>query len=204
MFAAPSDQEQAAPRRLRADAQRSIERILAAADAVVERDGADAAIDEIVRTAGVGSATLYRHFPTRMALMEAVFRSRMEALCGRAHVLVEERAPQDDPLRVWLGAAAEHLISAQGMLSALVLKGLRQTDPDANLMWGLTMLREATDELVDEARRAGRLRPEVTSQDVVDILYGVALVADRRRDTTGSPQALAERLLDLSLDGLRA
>lgn len=71
-------------RPLRADAQRNYDRILAAAGAAVAAHGTDASLEEIAREAGVGSATLHRHFPSRQALLEAVFRDRVETLCAKA------------------------------------------------------------------------------------------------------------------------
>jgi AcrR family transcriptional regulator len=80
-------------RPMRADAQRNYDRILAAAGAAIARDGADASLEKIARRAGVGSATLHRHFPSRQALLEAVFRAKVEALCHKARSLTTDPDP---------------------------------------------------------------------------------------------------------------
>lgn len=134
--------------------------------------------------------------------MEAVFRARMEEVCANAHTLAADAADQD-ALLVWLHAVMRHLMSAQGMLSALVVRGLRQSDPDANLMWGLTMLTRAVDGLLENAKAEGQIRPDLTAQDIVDLVYGICLAVDARRGTTPTPDALADHLLTLTLEGVR-
>ena len=86
---APSDQTTQPPKALRADAQRNIERLLDAARAAIAKDGPDASLDDIARDAGVGSGTLYRHFPTRVALLEAVYREEVGRLCAEGDRLLE-------------------------------------------------------------------------------------------------------------------
>jgi AcrR family transcriptional regulator len=191
----------AAPRRRRADAERNIQRILEAADEVVRRDGADASVEEIARLAGVGSATLYRHFPSRMALMEALFSGRMEALCAGARELAHQ-ADADDALEVWLRAMVSHLIEAQGMLAALTMQGVVESDPEDNFASGLAIALEAAEELVEEALHREVIRADIRAHEVVDLLVGVCMAVDRVRHPELQPDRRAERLLDLILDGL--
>lgn len=200
----PTATGQPAPgsRPLRADARRNIERILEAAETLVERRGADASFEEIAREAGVGSATLYRHFPSRMALMESVFRERMEKLCERAHVLASEADPKE-ALDVWLRAVLEYGVAAQGMVTALVVQGLEESDPDANFAWGISMLIEAGDELVSKAHGAGTIRADVTTPEIMNLVTGIMWVTDRRVYPAGEPGVLANRLLTLVLEGIR-
>lgn len=191
----------AAPRRRRADAERNIQRILEAADEVVSRDGADASVEEIARLAGVGPATLYRHFPSRMALMEALFSGRMEALCAGARELAHQ-ADADDALEVWLRAMVSLLIEAQGMLAALTMQGVVESDPEGNFASGIALTLEAAEELVEEARRRGVIKPDVRAHEVVDLLVGVCMAVDRVRHPELQPDRRAARLLDLILEGL--
>ncbi|MBU2669687.1 TetR/AcrR family transcriptional regulator [Actinoplanes bogorensis] len=105
---------------MRADARRNYEQILAAAEAEVARAGADASLEEIARRAGVGSATLHRHFPSRQSLLEAVFHDRVVALCDRAHQLA---AAGDDPGRAladWLRELAAYGATTRGLAKSLL------------------------------------------------------------------------------------
>lgn len=188
-------------RPLRADARRNIERILQATENLVERHGANTSFEEIAREAGVGSATLYRHFPSRMALMETIFRDRMERLCERAHHLAAEAEPKE-ALDVWLRAVLDYGVAAQGMVTALVVQGLEESDPEANFAWGINMLINAGDELVAKARDAGSIRADVTTPELINLLTGIMLVTDRRVYPAGVPGELANRLLTLALEGI--
>src|SRR5688572_9419125 len=96
-----------APRRQRSDAVRNRERVLEAARCVLAQHGPDASLEEIARGAGVGIGTLYRHFPTRAALLEAVFRDSVDGLCTQGEALLDERCPESG-LAAWLRAQLEH------------------------------------------------------------------------------------------------
>ncbi|MEU9890942.1 TetR/AcrR family transcriptional regulator [Sphaerisporangium sp. NPDC051011] len=196
---APTSQR--APRRRRADAERNIRRILEFADKVVRRDGADASIEEIARLAKVSTATLYRHFPSRMALMEAVFRGRMDALCADARRLAHE-AHADDALEVWMHTIVSDLIEAQGMLSALTTQGIAESDAEGNFASGIATLLEAATDLVSHARDQRVIRSDVTPQDVVDVIAGIALTLDRIKPEGQDVAARADHLLDLAMNGL--
>ncbi len=102
----------------RSDARRNYQRILAVAEAEVAAHGAEASQEQIARTAGVGSATVRRHFPTRRALLEAVFQERIEGLCERAHRL---SAAEDGrtALLEWLHAFVLYAVSARGFAHVL-------------------------------------------------------------------------------------
>jgi AcrR family transcriptional regulator len=191
----------AAPKRRRADAERNIQRILDAADEAVSRHGADASVEEIARLAGVGAATLYRHFPSRMALMEALFSGRMEALCLGARKLAHQ-ADADDALEVWLRAMVSLLVEAQAMLAALTMQGVVESDPEGNFASGLAVAFKAADELVEEARRRGVVRDDVSGREVVELMVGVCMAVDRVRHPALQDDRRAERLLDLILGGL--
>ena len=103
----------------RADARRNYERLLAAASAVfTERAADDASLEEIARRAGVGIGTLYRHFPTRQALLEAVYRDQVTALCARAGELASTEPP-GRALTLWLRAVVDFGKTKHSLISAM-------------------------------------------------------------------------------------
>src|SRR5689334_3592723 len=103
---------------LRSDARRNRERILEAAVRAFSESGPDVAIDAIAKAAGVGSATLYRHFPTREALIEAAYRNELARVCDSAAALLADHAP-DRALRLWMDDFIDYLAAKQGMADAL-------------------------------------------------------------------------------------
>ncbi|MFE9451906.1 TetR/AcrR family transcriptional regulator [Streptomyces sp. NPDC006739] len=182
------------PSALRADARRNRERILEAAVRAFSEKGPDVAIDAIAKAAGVGSATLYRHFPTREALIEAAYRNELARVCDSATKLLAENPP-DRALRLWMDAFIDYLAAKQGMADALRAAVASGADPFAET---LDKLGAALGTLLHAGAGAGLLRPDIDPFDVGFSLAGVALI-------TSSPdqRERAGRLLDLLLDGLR-
>ena len=178
----------------RADAQRNRARLLDAAAAAFSAEE-DPTLDSIARRAGVGIGTLYRHFPTREALVEAVYDGELTRLCDSATQLLNESAP-DVALRIWMGRYAEFVATKRGMadaLRALIASGTvsrAQTRP---------RLTAAIQTMLDAGVRAQSLRDDVRAADVTASLAGVLLA-------TGVPDDpdQAGRMLDLLMDGLRA
>ena len=115
-----ADQAAEQVRKPRADAVRNRERVLAAAKAVFSAGGADASLEAVARRAGVGIGTLYRHFPTREALFEAVYRREVEQLSELAEQLKNEADPVE-ALRKWLRSNVEFVATKKGMMAALAL-----------------------------------------------------------------------------------
>lgn len=182
------------PSMLRADARRNRERILEAAVRAFAEKGADVPIDTIAKAAGVGSATLYRHFPTREALVEAAYRNELARVCDSAAVLLAE-LPPDRALRLWMDRFIGYLAAKQGMADALRAAVASGADPFAE---SLDKLSAAIGSLLRAGAEAGLLRSDVEPIDLGLSLAGVSLVTDSaaQRDRAG-------RLLDLILDGLR-
>ncbi|WP_020661108.1 TetR/AcrR family transcriptional regulator [Amycolatopsis benzoatilytica] len=182
------------PSVLRADARRNRERILEAAVRAFSEKGADVAIDAIAKAAGVGSATLYRHFPTREALVEAAYRNELARVCDSAVELLAGNPP-DRALRQWMDRFIDYLATKHGMADALRAAVASGADPFAET---LDKLGAALDALLRAGAEAGLLRPDVDPLDVGFSLAGIALVtsAPDQRERAG-------RLLDLLLDGLR-
>ncbi|WP_431896898.1 TetR/AcrR family transcriptional regulator [Nonomuraea sp. bgisy101] len=183
-------------RPMRADARRNYERILAAAAAAIAQDGAEASLEEIARRAGVGSATLHRHFPSRQALLEAVFRDKVETLCAEAGELAAGPDPGGS-LAVWLCAVVTHAASNRG-LAASLLRGSLQGDPTLGATCH-ALITSAGARLLARAGEAGAVRADVTIADLLTLVNAIALATEQEPD--GAAQA--DRLLDLALNGVR-
>ena len=178
---------------MRADAARNLERVLDAARDLLGDPGRDSSMKAIAAAAGVGVATLYRRFPTREALIEAVYRAETERLGARAPQLLEELEPAA-ALRAWADEFVEYMLLKDGMADALpaILSqrdGLR-THSRAVLLDAITLLVEA-------ARTAGQVRPDLDPFDVNMAFGGVTLIAQHESD-----RELAGRLLDLTFSGI--
>ncbi|MEU1086807.1 TetR/AcrR family transcriptional regulator [Streptomyces sp. NPDC005576] len=179
----------------RADARRNYARILAVAEEEVAAHGRDASLEQIARTAGVGSATVRRHFPSRRALLEAVFSERIEGLCARAGELAGA-ADARAALLEWLSALTTYAASARGMADALVQDGM--ADDPAHVNTCSAKLTETADPLLRHAVRAGAVAPEVTVADLVALVTGIALATEHHPDAV----AEAHRLLGLAVGGV--
>jgi AcrR family transcriptional regulator len=181
---------------MRADAQRNYARLLSAAATVFAEHGADdASLEEIARRAGVGIGTLYRHFPTRQALLEAVYRDQVEALRLRADELLESDSP-GDALAAWLRAMVAFSSTKHTLTSAL----LETLGKESDLLSSCSkVIRDSADALVAHAQKAGVVREDVDAKDVIRLVHAVN-IATQRAPT--DPQQ-TDRLLGLILDGLR-
>ncbi|GII84956.1 TetR family transcriptional regulator [Sphaerisporangium siamense] len=172
---------------MRADAQRSRDAILRAARAGFAAHGPDASLEEIARRAGVGSATLHRHFPSRKALLQAVFHDRAETLCAQAGE--PSGVPPRDALTTWLRALARYVASTRGLAAALVPEVRATTDNGCH-----RMIVEAAEDLLRPLRDTGAVRPGATGRDLIAI---VTAIADGAADETE-----ADRLVTLALTGV--
>ncbi|MEU8512805.1 TetR/AcrR family transcriptional regulator [Kitasatospora sp. NPDC048722] len=182
-----------APRPLRADAQRNREKILTAAVHVFTTEGLDAHLERIAREAGVGSATLYRNFPTREALVEAVYRNEVAHLCEAAPALLAQEPPVA-ALRAWTRLFLDYVTAKYGMIDALRAIAATGSSPYGH---SREMIQDAITSLMDACTAAGTIRTDIRPADVFAALEGIALTS---AGTELRPQA--ERLLDLVLDGL--
>jgi AcrR family transcriptional regulator len=179
--------------RMRADARRSRAKLIEAATAAFAEHGAEAPLDDIARRAGVGIGTLYRHFPTRLDLQAAVYRSQVQTVCDAADELLGAVSPEQ-ALIDWVHALGGYLVTKRGLANALI----GAVGKDSELMNAcMTVLRDAAERLVSNAKQAGVLRADVTSRDLLRLVHGIAVA------TESSPQD-TDRLMALMLDGLRA
>jgi AcrR family transcriptional regulator len=187
--------EPAPARAPRADAERNRRLLLDAAQRAFTGHGEQVALERIAKQAGVGIGTLYRHFPTRAALVEAVYRNELARLQERADELLAERPPAE-AMRIWMDRFADYVATKRGMadtLRALIAAG---TITRSHTRAGLAA---AIARMLDAGAAAGTLRNDVEPEDVLSSIVGVFL-------TTGAPEqrAQASRMLDLLMDGLRA
>lgn len=181
-------------RPLRADAQRNRERLLEVAAHAFSHDGPEVTLESIARDAGVGIGTLYRHFPTREALVEAAYRNELARLCaGVPELLASNQA--DVALRTWMDRFIDYLVAKRGMAAALRAVIASGGDPFAASRESLL---DAVGALLAAGAADGLLRADIEPMDVMVSLSGLSLVA-------GAPEQReqAGRLLDLLLDGLR-
>ncbi|MGA5515922.1 TetR/AcrR family transcriptional regulator [Streptomyces pseudogriseolus] len=181
-------------RPLRADAQRNRDRILAAAVRVFSEEGLDAHFERIAKEAGVGSGTLYRNFPTREALVEAAYRSELARLCEAVPGLLAAMPPYE-ALRVWTRHFMDYVTAKFGMADALQAVVASGTDPYNE---SRRMIQAALASLMEAGTTAGEIRSDISPADMFAALTGIAL-------TSAGPDQRdqAERLIDLTLDGLR-
>jgi len=181
-------------RRPRADAVRNRERLLEAAKAVFSAGGPDASLEAVARRAGVGIGTLYRHFPTREALFEAVYRREVQQLVELAEQLRNEGSPVD-ALRRWLRSNVELVATKKGMLAALAVAVHGSSALYADTFARLT---KAVGALLDRAVAAGEIRADIGPEDLLRTLIGMCYLHDQP-----GWQASVVRLLDVFVDGLR-
>jgi AcrR family transcriptional regulator len=180
---------------MRSDAHRNRERLLAAAQAAFIERGIDASLEDVARRAEVGIGTLYRHFPTREALLEAVLRQRIEALRDQARGLLAA-ADAAEALEVWLRSLAATAGVYRGVPASLI-KAMK--DPESDL-GGLSAEMLATSgELLARAQRAGSVRPDADIAEVGAMLSAIAMVADGAPD----PARVTDHLVTILMDGLR-
>lgn len=184
-----------AARKTRADAQRNRERILEVARLAFTRHGSEATLDDIARRAGIGPGTLYRHFPTRDALIEALYRSEVEKLTAAGQHFSLTMPPLE-ALRAWMLLFVDHVASKKLILPAMdtVAGGsMRLIEGMRGLIHGTFLT------LVERAIKSGDLRADTDPNDFVRTLVGVF-------HTTAMPgwEPSARRIVDILITGSRA
>jgi AcrR family transcriptional regulator len=190
----PDRPDEPAARAMRADARRNRDALLAAAAQLYAERGVEASLEEVARRAGVGIGTLYRHFPHRDALNEAVYRREVELLCDGAENLQADH-PADVALATWMRNFAGYVATKKGMAQAL-----RSVLGEDNELF--THSRERIESslgtLVDAAIASGAIRADADANDLLRAMSGICMTSD-------SPEwrDRAERLIDLLVDGLR-
>ena len=180
---------------VRADAQRNRQRLIEVARQAFAAGEAKVSLEAVAREAGVGIGTLYRHFPTRESLVEAVYRAERSSLCAAADELLAAQQPPDRALRTWMDRFADYIATKREMAEAL----------RALIASGAVTRSEVREELSVAVRRLldagaanGDLRPDACAEDIVVALVGIVVVCP-----LPDQRAQAGRLFDLLMDGLR-
>jgi AcrR family transcriptional regulator len=181
-------------RKPRVDAVRNRERVLEAAKAVFSAGGADASLEAVARAAGVGIGTLYRHFPTREALFEAVYRREVQQLADLADELKQEAQPVE-ALRRWLRSNVRFVATKKGMSAALALAADKHSELFSH---SFDLLTRAVGALLDRAIASREIRDDISPEDVLRALVGMSYMHDQP-----GWQASVLRLVDVFVDGLR-
>ena len=198
MSAAAADRaaDEQGARPLRADARRNRDALLDAAAAAFAAHGIDASLEDIARRAGVGIGTLYRHFPTREAMVEAAYRHGVEQLCDAADELVATE-PGDVALEQWMLRFVGYVATKKGL--AATLKNAGDADSRAELFaYVHRRIREAMSALLTAAAGTGRIRVDVEATDLIRALGGICMVSDQP-----GWEDQAHRLITLLMDGMR-
>src|SRR6476661_7629041 len=184
----PTKRKQPSVRKPRSDAQRNRERILEVAKEAFTRSGANTSLDDVAKQAGVGPGTLYRHFPTRDQLLEAVYRTEVDKL-SRAAQNFAETLPPLEALRAWLLLFVDYIATKQIIAPALhTLAG----GPSKLFEASYAQVWEAIRALVKRAIKSGDIRKDLDPIDLLRALMGVANVA-----TSPDWQQSARRLVDI-------
>jgi AcrR family transcriptional regulator len=181
-------------RRPRADSSRNRARVLEAAKAVFAADGPAGSLEAVARRAGVGVGTLYRHFPTRQDLFEAVYRNEVEQLVLLAEQL-EKDAPPLEALRRWMHANVEFVATKKGMSAALAVAVHASSSLTA---YSIDRLGRALETLRLRAAQAGEIRDDVGAEDILRTIVGLCYTHDKP-----GWQSNVLRLVDVFVDGLR-
>jgi AcrR family transcriptional regulator len=190
----PTKRSQAIVRKPRTDAQRNRSRILEVAKEAFSRSGANASLDDIARQSGVGAGTLYRHFPSRDALLEAVYSNEVEKLAVAAREL-SAKLPPVEALRAWMLLFVDYIATKQIIAPALntLLGG-----PSKVYEASRSQVQGAIEVLVKRAIKSGEIRSDLDPFDLLRALIGVSNVA-----STPDWRQSARRLVDILISGSR-
>ena len=181
-------------RKPRADAMRNRERVLEAARTVFSAGGPEASLEAVAKTAGVGIGTLYRHFPTREALFDAVYRHEAQQLAARAERL-QKAAKPIEALRQWMYSLVRFVATKKGMSAALALAVSKDSDL---FSYSSDLLMRSAGGLLDRAIAAGEIRNDIGPEDLIRTLVGMCYTHDQP-----GWQKSVLRLVDIFIDGLR-
>jgi AcrR family transcriptional regulator len=183
-----------ASRKPRADALRNRDLLLEAAKSVFSAGGPEASLEAVARTAAVGIGTLYRHFPTREALFEAVYRHEVQQLADLAERLKKETRPIE-ALRQWMRSIVKFVATKKGMSIALALAVSKDSDLAS---YSSDRLTRAIGLLLEQAIAAGEVRSDVSPEDLLRAIVGMCYTHDQP-----GWQKNVLRLVDIFVDGLR-
>ena len=181
-------------RKPRTDAQHNRGRILEVAKTAFAKHGSQASLDDIAKDAGVGAGTLYRHFPTRDALIEGVYGSEVEKLAAAARKFGETKSPVE-ALRAWMLLFVDHIAAKQIIAPAL---NAYVGGPSKLYEGSRAQMQQAIESLVKRAIKSGEIRKDIDPFDLLRALIGVSHVS-----TVPNWQQSARRLVDILIAGSR-
>jgi len=172
---------------MRADARRNYDKLLAAARQAFTEHGSTASLDDIAKRAGVGPGTLYRHFPTRDALMDALMRDWVERIRTDSREVIESDEPADQALATWFTKFVGHLGHYRGGAAKFVSA---MDDSASPIFRKCQILAEANDAVVTYAAESGVLRDGVDSREVMRLVGGVAAIVDQASLSSGDVEPM--------------
>ncbi|SHK66956.1 TetR/AcrR family transcriptional regulator [Actinacidiphila paucisporea] len=178
---------------MRADAQRNYDRLLEEAKQAFIVHGTDVALEDIARHAGVGIGTLYRHFPDRYSLMNAVFIRELESLSERADDLISADDPAD-ALFSWLRAVGAHSAMYRGLSSAILAQS------DGRMLQCKAQLRQSGGALLSRAQESGAVRDGIEVSDLLKLTSALVLCAEKNPED----RKTFDRLMSLAVNGILA
>jgi AcrR family transcriptional regulator len=177
----------------RADARRNYDLLVAAARKAFAEHGTDTSLEEIARRAGVGIGTLYRRFPNRTALLEAVYVDEIQSVCDRAYGFADKLEPFD-ALAAWLRSFVGYGVSKKTLATELTA----ELGKDSKFFSACKVnVREAGELLLNAAKADGSIRPDLQLNDILSLVGGITMHREMEADQ-------ANRLLDIVLAGLKA
>jgi AcrR family transcriptional regulator len=183
------------PRPMRADARRNYERLVSVATEAFLRHGRNASLDDIAKRAGVGAGTLYRHFPSRQDLLDAVMEQWIQSVLTDAEPLRHAPDPAE-ALSVWLRKLVSHVADYRGLAAALLppeatnAKNTKKESPGR-------VLHGTAGDLLERAQASGQIREDVAIKDVLVLVSGITWACDSGKDVD------TDLLIRLIMDGLR-
>lgn len=184
---------------MRADARRNYERLLEVGREALAEHGAEASLDDIASRAGVGSATLYRHFPRRADLIDAVIRDWVVGLYTSAQELLEADDPRE-ALNTWIRDFAAHISMFRG-LSQQIISCVDSTSADDSPLYGsCEVMHHSLTQLLTRAQQTGAVRRELSADDLGRLINGIV----QATETAPDGRRQAQRLLEVALSGIAA
>jgi AcrR family transcriptional regulator len=178
---------------MRADARRNYERIVATARDVFFEHGIEAPLDDVVKRAGVGAGTLYRHFPNREVLIEAVYRTEIEEIAEQAYALARDQSAED-AIREWFRELIRFHIDRSGLAAALKAA---IDEGSETFQYCKQKLRDAAWALLEPAQAVGAVRPDLEAVDLMRLSHGIGTAAKY------ADEASRDRMLSVLMEGLK-
>lgn len=180
-------------RPLRADARQNYARLIAAATAAIGEQGATVSLEEVAKRAGVGIGTLYRHFPNRQALLEAVYRDQVNGQCAQGRELLATKPPAE-ALPLWLHAVLTYNLTMRGLKEALMAGEISPQVSECKLM-----MHSVGGELLARAQEVGAARRTIEVSDLLRMVHSIALMVEPGAEGI----ARAERIFEMMVAGLK-